>query len=573
MKNRFWSLLLVFALLLGGCTPALNSESTGKETTLPLTESTAETNEVPTQTAPPSPEELANTAPIAEGSHPREDDYLATFKTHFLSLGQVDLHMENQIYQEKQLRRAAQTLLEELTAAETALGVKPEPITVYLVREPLGGYAMSLGSQVFCSPEELENGTARDDVLGAAYGLELAWQRAGLAEYLFGEADDEGLRAYYADDSHVYTASCTPIFLSPLIADEETVRAARSTARSLTAFLLEREGFQAFRETRDVGPLLPAWQESLGIETPLRLPEKSEVLAEMELVTNHSSSCLLRLNNLSFAFKDESWLDPWLYGWLCNYFAGMDKVLERICTEAPSVAELAEENMQKPIWFSVEDNPYGISWAFGDTDKVLLDFPQSVWHETTHILLPNRFYRRDLDWQVEGATEHFCAPGTEYYWTGFADFEEFLTWVFQESGEMGGDDLVFYDRVEKIYEALRDPNAEGFIYETFVRAYGIAALLMDESLSRSEEFKFYDTAVGSLKGEEAASKAKVGNALSYPEAMVMVEYAMERFGPDAVTAAAVEGKSVEEAFDIDYETLYAAAVEHYGALYLEQSED
>ena len=138
---------------------------------------------------------------------------------------------------------------------------------------------------------------------------------------------------------------------------------------------------------------------------------------------------------------------------------------------------------------------------------------------------------------------------------------------------MGGDDLVFYDRVGKIYEALRDPNDEGFIFETYKRAYGITSILLGESLSLSEDFKFFDGTVGSLKGEEAASKAKVGNALIYPEAMAVYEYAMERFGPDAVIAAMVAGKSVEEAFDIDYETLYADAVEYYRALYLEQSED
>ena len=576
-RARLLSLLLVLVLL-GGCTPAAVPDDTTNAAPGSGTEGSAEAGTAPAAPAPPSEAELAalvDAAPITEGAHLREDDYLAYFKTHALSLGQFTLHMEDRIYEEARLRSCAKRLWADLAAAEAALGAKPERLEVYLVGEVLGGYALKVGAQVFCSVEELERGSCRDALLGAAYGLDAAWQRAGLAEYLFGEADDEALRAYYADESRMLTASCSPVFLSPVISDEETVRAARNTARSLCAFVLEREGFAAFCETVDPGPLLPAWQERMGISVPLTLPEKSELAARMKLETNHNSLCLIRLDNISFAFKDARWLKhpQWLYSWFCWYFSGMELTLDRIRAEAPSAAALAEERFKAPIWVSVEENPYGVSWAYDGEHRILLTDPGSAWHETVHILLEElRDAPPALQWETEAIAVHFSAPGTALYMRtgyGFRDLEDYLSWVFEEEGEMAGDDLRFYSKVAEIYESLRDPEEEGLAYEAFERAYGIGTLLLDDSLSRSEAFMLWTSTVASIRGEATGLKTKDGSALSYPEASVLFEYLAERFGMDEVTAAYLNGKTLEEAFDLDYQSLYADAVAHYSALYAE----
>lgn len=573
-KTRLLSLLLALALLLGGCTPAARTDGTTTAARTSGTEGGAEADTAPAESALPSEAELAalvDAAPITESTHLRDEDYLAYFKTHALSLEQITLHMEDRIYEEARLRSCAKLLLAELTAAEAVLGAKPGRLEVYLVGEVLGGYALNVGAQVYCSVEELEGGSCRDVLLGAAYGIDAAWQRAGLAEYLYGAADDEALRTYYADESRMRTASCSPIFLSPLISDEATVRAARNTARSLCAFLLEREGFAVFCETVDPGPLLPAWQARIGITVPLTLPEKSEVAARMKLETNHNSLCLIKLDNLSFAFKDEKWLKypDGLYVWFCMFFSGMELTLDRIRAEAPSWAALAEERFEAPIWFSVEHNPYGVSWA-SEENSVLLTNPTVAWHETVHILLERRGISRELVWEMEAIAEHFSAPGTApYMGDGFKDLDEYLSWFFEGQGEMQGDDLIFYQELARIYESLREKKDGDFEAEAFERAYGIGTLLLDDSLSRSDPFRIWTSTVGGLIGRKAGDKATNGDDLSYPEATVLFEYLAERFGMDEVMTAYMDGKTLKEAFGIDYRTLYADAVAHYSALYSE----
>ena len=59
------------------------------------------------------------TQEIVEDRHRREEDYIAEFQTHMLSVAPFTLHMENRVYEETALREDAKKLLslEELQVA------------------------------------------------------------------------------------------------------------------------------------------------------------------------------------------------------------------------------------------------------------------------------------------------------------------------------------------------------------------------------------------------------------------------------------------------------------------------
>ena len=569
MKRHFRILPLLLALLLlWGCTGPAQPEN-------------VDTSEAAQTTAEPaaalSPEEIGaavDAAPVTEGSHPREEAYLAAFQTHSLALAPFTLHMENRIYEEAALRGCAKALWQDLAAAEQAIGAQPAPLTVYLVSQPLGGGPAALDGQVFLSPEDLESSAGREAILQAAYGLRAPWQAAGLQEYLFGAADEADLKTYYADGNHDLTASCSAIHLSPLLSDPDTVRAARATARSLTAFLMETMGFAGFRETADPGRVLPEWSQRLGLSAPLTLPEKSGAVSGLRLGQKSGTICTLLLDNYTVELYQDSWLlDPdGLYAWFCDFYAGMDLVMEQIRAEAPSAAQLAEEKLAEPIRIVFTDeNSTTVTYYL--RNEVYLSRPDAIWHEMLHLLLEPS--NPELDWMAEAVAEHFRYDATaryapvRYISDGFEAYLDFFRSADLEHREAEEDDLVFHRSVWNLYNVLKDPALTDYDdLGAYARAYGISSLLLDGTIQRTQVRMKYDRPVDYVPGgQNDTPKETEGNGLSYPQAVAVFEYLAEQQGMDEAVMAYLEGKPTDKAFDISYPDLFTAAVAHYRELY------
>lgn len=511
------------------------------------------------------------TQEIVESSHRREEGYMAAFNTHMLSVAPFTLHMENRIYEETALREAAKMLLSDLSAFENTTGVKPEAVTVYLVGTTPYGCPQVVGSQVFCCPEDFESGTYREALAGAVYALPSVWQRVGLTEFVFGEETNISLKDYYGDSAHTLTASCSAIHLSPVLSDEETVLAARLTAKSLAAFALENEGFSAFREATDPGTVLPGWSNSLEISPAPSLPAGSADVAELTLGMKKGAVCVLRVKNFTVTILEGSWmLDPdGLYNWFCSFFGGMDMVLEQIAAEAPSSFDIAEQRYTEPISI-VFDNPYGYSYTYPTQNKIILTKDNAIWHEMVHLLLEEIVVIEEQAWMEEALAEHFSYAAqtryasTRYYSEGFDAYLQFFEEVSDKEAE--ADDLLYHQQVWKLYQSFRT-ETENDDNEAYCRAYGIVSLLSEGQLKRTQVRKLYDKSIAFKRGQKEGSKKTSGSALTYPEAMVMFEYLGERYGKDAVIDAFLNGNSLEKTFGSRYSDYYSAAIDYYTQRY------
>ena len=514
-------------------------------------------------------------APVAEGGHEREEDYAAAFRTHWLTVGPLTVHMENRIYEETLLRDEARELLRALAAMERATGAAPGELAVYIVGELAGGRPVAAEGKVFCTLRDFDSGGAYEALAGAAYGLPAQWQRVGLAAWVFGEASDEGLRAWYADGAHALTASCSALHLSDALSDGETVRAARDTARSLCAYLIENEGFAAFRETADPAAILPAWAESLGITPAPSLPEGSAALAELRVEEARNYRCILRVQNYSVYVADVDWLPDTdgLYLWLCALFAGMERVEERIRAEAPSAAAHAAERLAEPvrIVFTDEKNSISgghVSFTNYERNEIMLTELDAIWHEMTHLLLEHPG-NRELDWECEAVAQHFSGAWKDYpyrlnrFLTDYEAFRPCLAEAFEE-------DEALLQGVWALYRSLAEPDRlEDGDLDAFYRACGVTTLLLYERGVRPEGYGLLGRSVAEVYGARSAPdlKSDEGNALSYLEAQVFLEFLAEKYGMDAVIDAYLKGLGLGEAFGLGYPELYAEAVSAYAARY------
>ena len=94
-----------------------------------------------------------------------------------------------------------------------------------------------------------------------------------------------------------------------------------------------------------------------------------------------------------------------------------------------------------------------------------------------------------------------------------------------------------------------------------------ASLLLEGVIDRSQIRYKYDASVSAKREQGSKGKMTDGNALSYPEATVMLEYLASVYGTDAVIDAYLHAAPLDQAFGITYAELFAAARAYYAGLY------
>ena len=560
--------------------------------------------------------ELIDAAPVAQSRHRRDDDYMADFQTYYITAElplsvnateesafpesssaesssetassgvRLTLHMADRIYEEELLRDCANALWRDLEDLNRAADTAPGELTVYLVTSTVDGFPVNTGSRVFCTLDDFESGAYREVLCGAAYGLTSVWQTTGLAAYAFESSDDTvaesrpsdeaeptGLAAYYADESHALTATCSALHLSPLFSDEETVAAARETARSLTAYLIEQEGFDAFLSTVNASEKIPAWLKSQGIDVPWTLPEVRPEMTDIVVLPKKGYLAEVRADNISICIEADSWLTETdgLYRWLLDYYAGMDLVMDRIRAEAPSAADIAEQRLQESIKI-IFTSAHIYTVTYPAKNEITLSQGGAIWHEMVHLILEEYVPNASLAWECEGIAEHFSheaettyAP-TQYIARGLDAYLEFFA---EESGkDAEEDDLKFHQLVWTLYQEFAGPEgSENDDLAAFCHAYGISSLILDGKIDRTQVRKKYDISVASKRGKTPGKKSVDGNALSYPESEVLFEYLAEKYGMDAAVEAYMNGLAPDQAFGISYSELLAEAKAYFTEQY------
>ena len=539
--------------------------------------------EAPTSASTALPTEdvraLIETAEILTGSHGREEGYPAAFGTHMLELPGLSVHMENRIFDEAKLRGFAALLVSDIETSERTAGVAGAELSVFMVKETVEGVPAAVENRVFCTPEDFESGEYRSALMGAAYGLAAEWQRVGLAELVFGEGADSSLREYYAAGGHDLTATCSALHLSPFLADAETAEAARKTSRSLAEFIIGRDGFEAFRATEGAASLLPDWAEAIGLAAAPSVPEGAERITDLRIVPRAYYSGIVYFDNFTIYVTEDGFIrtPDDLCSFLCGFIKGMDVVLANIEAEAPAIAGIARERYEEPIAIFLFDGMTP-TCAYPYQNRIDLGRSDAIWHEMVHLLLEPYTDNERLAWICEGLAEHFSfAAATEYCHEYYVspEFDAYLEFFEDVSGlPASADDLTFHERVWELYQALRSPEAEEYDDQgAYSRAFAICSLLLRDRLERTQFRSIYDGSVASKRGMSEGTKRTDGNALTYPEAELLLSYLFERFGADHVIESYFQGLSLEKAYGMGYKELFtgftARLAEEYAWLFEE----
>ena len=553
----FLSVAVLLLCAVFGCSGTAKEGSASERVSKPAAASTAE------PTAEPAAE-------IKTGVHEREEGYPNPFKTHYIETETAIVHMEDAIFEETVLRESADTIAADMHTIGDVLGEATEKVTVYLAEHV--NRPVLLNGHIICTVDDLCSGTYREALCGASCGLMIPWKQIGLAAYVFGGIDESGLVEYYADRTHALTASCAAMYLLDGFAGTKTAEAARKTAQSMTLFLLNSGSLSALQSVVSTAEILPAWQAKLGIETPIELPAGSEYAGTVTADDDAVYLCIVRRGNTVFRLEKDCFCDTPddLYRFLCAYFTGEALVLDKIRSELPGYAALAEERLSSPLVIVLISESYGQSGG-PMPDRLALHEGDLAPHELVHKLLWTDINSHDQEqmlrvWQSEAIAEHFSL---EAITLAFPEperegFDAFIEEWFSEEWKTDPD---YCKAFWNVYCAEKEQNAltaNGIRDEyAWQSAIGVCGLLFENDPLKASERTVAEKY--GYKPEEAD-----GLELTYEEALIFMEYLFDRFGTETVVDAYMNEVPFAEAFGREYAELYADCIaylnETYGSL-------
>lgn len=503
---------------------------------------------------------------FAEGSHPRDDVYAATFKTQYATEGSVTLHVASAIFTEEAARQTLAAVQADYAKISKLLG-GAQPVTVYAVEQTIAGVPQVMGSQVFCTLDDIAGGQYRDSLARAALGSPFPWQGIGVSRLAFeGAPDTEALKAYYGDEANLNTLSMFAPYFMAEFADADTVAIARDTAAAVAAFAIGKDA-KGFAASGSSAEIRQQWIASIGASAVYPTDDVTAAVDRMTFDASGEYPLILTGGVARFYIKTDNHLmqtPAEIYAAMREYFIDMNTTMAFIEQRAPEFyARIAPDYAANPVAVYYKD--YTISHASGQR-AVFIEDSYDLCHEIVHILLEPTLALEDR-WLDEGLTTMFALPAGGHALTD-AHRQVLLDFLYANPQIWGlsPGDVILRERAAKYYE-MRAPRPSApaeFDFALFYESVG-AALLAEPNL-QGITLMMANTSFAERRAQiggaaEPVRSPQGSETLTYPEALAMTLRLGEKVGFDRILSAVRNGDNLDELFGMDFGTMLA----HYRA--------
>ena len=487
--------------------------------------------------------------------HASHLDYRQYFKTMTACAGGCTISFAQDAYDEQ----IANQVYAQISADEAVLSAlgETQPHTVYVVKKPLAGM-QRIGNAIYCTAAQVLDGSYRSWLAEAAFGLE-RWQGVGLAGWAFAEpADKAELACWYQADDQDDMLSLFPAYYVEAFATDGEQRMARQTAISLTAYIMDTAGAEAFFQA-EPSAYVPGWLASLGVTRVYSAPYAG--LLEGYTYTHNQFYPLIATSPKGDVFK----LVPLSYDMttpaqvhmaLCELELGVDAILAGVQRDAPEWYPVLAENYAAPITYEFTENG-GYSVTYQSNRRIVVGGAVSLVHETVHMMTPCETGRvsRYMDlWKVEAITMYLTAnyyPGLmePAFYLPFLQTDYIVTQTDATKQEA-------YLRLREMY-LLYAPAPESPADVNLRLFWRAMIIVWDEmGLDRNSVSSTY---VGA--GSAALDEVN-GNELSYEEAEWLASWLINRYGLSTFFHYCMEeGVTFEDAFGVSYQAAKEAWLE------------
>lgn len=488
-------------------------------------------------------------ADFVDGSHKRNEEYLAAFKTKGVSLDGISINFAADVFDEALSTEIAENILEIYYRMKTLSPEAASDVTVYIARITTTDRPVLLGNRLYISCSDAESGAFRPYLAGAVYGINEQWKRMGLGLLADGEKSEtvsaSELESYIQERESTGILSLHPCYFVEEFTDEPTRKLAMECSRALSEFIIRKYGFEAF--VSDSGSNSRArWLESMGLDYDVSFLDSGAALLldSMEFSELGDVDMLLAAEDFRLEVNCVDWLADaeTIYGYLLDFSEQLLGFYTRLEAEAPEYyAWLKDDNSKVTVKFRDRDYPTG-SHAKILKAEAIITRGEDILHELCHAL-KRRSMNDENRWLCEGLTTYLTAPFIPYsaapYWVDMVA----LDIAVDGATEM---DYYFLDLTEYWFEKVNGCdisavyNMEQPIY-LIQQAMGYAAFF-------NPEIESLRGATKSMNEQFEIKKYYPANKLSYFESMLFVDWLVEKYSLDTVIFAEMDADCYFELF-------------------------
>lgn len=537
-RLKRYLLFVVLCVLLAGCTAPNRPDETDANTSQAAVSQSAEFRE------------------IKEGRHYRTEQYAADFNVCTVTTGYGAVHMEQKIFEEQALQDAVLQAEADLAVIAEKTGGSLCPVELYLVEQTISGQPQNGGGRVYCTLQDLGSGAYHQALVTEATGLTMLWQSVGLSRLIFEAPTDAASVLKDCTEADPQVFSLFPAYFIPAFCDGDTMRLAQNLSQSVTEAFLQNNSLEEYTRLETAEPAVRLWASMHQMKTPA-LPAGCEAVSKLSV--SHISAetvtlCADRdLDRFRFVLTPTDWISTAedYYRFLCRFYDGYALLLQRMRELLPTAFAQVEEhaNAVTMVRFIASN---GQTKADPLSSEIRIGEPDSLWHELCHILLPRGLALNGEDvWLSEGLANWFAAElETTYGMIRRDPMYRYLTdpTVFQDvdpvTMEQQACIVACYEQFAPLPATSMDIDAGAFY-----RACGITTLLRPD-LDNENGLPMNGYTVDGAKRTRRVGKN--GNSLTYPEAMLAMDYLAEQHGMDMV----VSGFLAQEPFDEWYGMTY-----------------
>jgi len=493
---------------------------------------------------------------ITEGRHYRTEQYAVDFHVSTLTTGFGAVHMKQDIFDENVLLDAALQIEEDFALIAEKVGDSLHPVELYLVEQTLSGQPQSGAGHVYCTLQDIDSGAYRQALVTEAYGLTMLWQSVGLSRYLFEEPTDTATLLKGCTETDPCIFSLFPAYFIPAFCDADTLHLAQELSQSVSEAFLQSNTLEEYIHLETAEPAVQLWASIHQLELPA-LPDGYEEVSHLTVTQTSAKTVTLCADRDRNRFRFELQPRDWIataeeyYRFLCRFYDGYQMLLQRMEELLPTAFEQVQVNANNAtmVRFIASD---GQTKANPLSSEISIGEPDSIWHELCHILLPRGLALNKEDvWLSEGLANWFAAElETTYGMIRRDPMHRYLTdpMVFQNVNPVTMEQqaciIACYEQFAPLPATSMDIDAGAFY-----RACGITTLLRQD-LDNEDGLPMNGYSVDGSKRTKRVGKS--GNILTYPEAMLAIDYLAEQYGMDMVVSGFLAQEPFEKWYGITY---------------------
>ena len=493
-----------------------------------------------------------------ESQHIGDETYSEIFDTYVYTDPRVELHIQDQLFEEESAVALYEIIRADLEALSSTFSPGETP-SIFIVQQTPTEDIIAGDGVIYCTPDDINNGTYRFELTKIYLGLNEPWKVAGAYGVVFGEeADLEALAAFYSDEVSLPTLS---LFAAYFIENDSFVdpnAISRETASAFTDFLLSEYGVEAFINCTSQDEYRQAWLDFLGLSVEYK---QAYDLAFLDCAVYSSSEkypLIITTGNRVYSFSKDTLVAPEsIMFMLSSYQAGMENVIEVIINQAPEHSPQIISTWEGPISiFFDADLIRSYADPSGGNLYLAATFPQALFNVTSNFLIPEADREMEI-WKTFGIADYLFAV------SGMPD-QRYYRYFLIPPDEYSGDDSVYLELVQEYYlsHAAYPSILMDFDFGLFYEALAVISL-SNPDLELQERLPSYS--IARWTGSEIKFYPYPGNNLTYPEAYLFTKYLVETYGLDNMLAYGMTYSTLafKNSFGVSYTTAYTDFLEVY----------